>query len=372
MTESTISGTREERDDDHYVVLGGPGSPYSHKLRAVLRYRRIPHYWRVPNGPPLAPGSELAKTGKSVLPVLRYPDGSHHTDTTPLILELERRHPGRSVLPDDPALAFLARLIEDFADEWLVYAMFHFRWDRPEDVQFCAKRQIAGWLGAGRAQQIDQLAQVFTARQQSLLHAVGGPRENIAVYLRTYERLLDTLERMLEDSLFLFGSRPSIADFGIYGALSQCAVDPTTSRILRERAVRTYQWIQLIDDTSGLEGSWQEGEEPSAAVRALLEMVGEAYLPYLVALSDALARGEREIALAPWGIDYVRPVPPDQAGAVRPAGLHHQVRCLGWLRVALAELPDEARGRVEPWLEQTGCRDALAMPAGAVPPLLPS
>jgi glutathione S-transferase len=49
-------------------------------------------------------------------------------DSTPITRRLEEMYPGRSVLPSDPALAFIDYLIEDFGDEWCTKYMFHYRW----------------------------------------------------------------------------------------------------------------------------------------------------------------------------------------------------------------------------------------------------
>jgi glutathione S-transferase len=114
------------RSEEPLAILGAPGSPYSRKLRAVLRYRRIPHRWMIRGSrsdvgtpdPPVA-----------LLPVLVLPGrgGADEAaiDSTPLIRRLESMHEGRSVIPSDPAIAFVDALLEYYADEWVTKMMFN-------------------------------------------------------------------------------------------------------------------------------------------------------------------------------------------------------------------------------------------------------
>ena len=106
-----------------YVLHGFDPSPYSVKMRAILRYRRIPFVWKATGNPrDVAVAAGLSP----VIPVLQFPDGRLMNDSTPLAHALEREHPGeRSIVPDDPAQAYLNDLLEDFGDEWVTKMMFH-------------------------------------------------------------------------------------------------------------------------------------------------------------------------------------------------------------------------------------------------------
>src|SRR5437899_4803996 len=120
---------------DRIALSGAPGSPYTRKMLGLLRYRRIPYRLLPPSGPALA---GLPQPRVPLLPTFYLPDEGGElqavTDSTPIIRRLEREHAGRSLIPTDPALAVLDELIEDYADELLTQAMFHYRWSYAPEI----------------------------------------------------------------------------------------------------------------------------------------------------------------------------------------------------------------------------------------------
>ncbi len=327
-----------------YTLYGALGSPYSLKVRAVMRYRRIPHLWVHGHA---ATAAALKQVRAPVIPVVAYPDGTHHNDSTPLIYDLEARHDGRSIVPPDPAAAFLAHLIEDFADEWLTKAMFGYRW--LEDID---QIQMSRWLAfdamkGGGLETSQGFADMFRARQVGRMAIVGCTRENFPLIESTTRDVLAALEAHVTDAHFLFGTRPSLAEFGIYGQLSQLATDPTPDAMMRADFPYTYRWLSHIDDLSGIDGDWDAPGAIRPVVKQILRVAGQVYMPFLRANAAALGAGQETFAMEVDGLPYSQGV------------FKYQVKCLADLRARYAGLDPAVRAGIDPILEETGCLSAL-------------
>jgi len=328
-----------------YTIHGGLGSPYSMKMRAIFRYRHIPFVWKQID---MADRTIFAHVKAPVIPIVQFPDGSWHNDSTPMIYTLERLHAERSIVPSDPAQHFLAYLLEDMADEWGTKAMFHYRWFRERD-----QKQMSEWLafdrlaGHGRAT-IVKSAEMFRARQVGRMALVGCTQENAPIIEESAKQIMGALEAHVTEERYLFGTRPSLADFGWLGQLSQLAVDPTPDDLMREIAPYTFRWLMNLDDASGIEGEWRDPAAPlSRGVRALLRMAGEIYFPFLLANAKAFEKGEPTFSVSLLGKTYTQ-------GSFR-----YQQRCLWDLREAYKKLDGAARERLDPILGDAHCLEPL-------------
>jgi len=331
------------------TIVGAPGSPYSRKMRALLRYRRIPHVWVLNFS---NESKELPKPRVQLLPVLVFPgaDGrpaEASVDSTPLIRRLEREHAGRGVVPPDPVLAFLDALLEDYADEWLTKCMFHYRWAFEADAAY-ASQVLPRWSGIDRSDaEIAPLAEQFAKRQIGRLWVVGSNATTAPVIEASYRRLLALLDARLCEAPFVLGRRPAACDFGLFGQLTQLVhFDPTPMAIAREQSPRIAAWVDVVEDLSGLEVSSEDwlatGEIPDT-LRALLGEVGRVYAPFLLANARALERGDERVECT---ID-------ERLWVQQP--FPYQAKCLRALREGYTKLPAGERAAVDAALAGTGC-----------------
>jgi glutathione S-transferase len=323
----------------HYKLYGALGSPYSQKIRALLRYRRLPHVW-IDEG--AARQAALAQVRAPVIPVLEYPDGSFANDSTPLVYDLEARHPERGVVPPDPAQAFIAHLLEDFADEWLTKAMFGYRWLAEVDQVQMSRWLAFDTLKGGGIERSQGFAEQFRARQVGRMAIVGCTAENFPLIEASTRAVLTALEAHVTDNLYLFGTRPSLAEFGLFGQLSQLGTDPTPQALMRADYPYTYRWLAHIDDMSGSEGDWQPGFAP--VVAELVRIAGAVYAPFLAANADAALAGAETFRMEAMGLPY-------EQGTFK-----YQLKCLADLRSRYAALGDVERAAIDPLLEEAWLR----------------
>lgn len=339
---------------DHAPVtlLGAPGSPYTRKMLAALRYRRIPY--RLLIGSHRTP-TELPKPKPQLLPTFyfRKDDGSIEAvvDSTPLIRRFEREYDYRKIVPPDPAIAFLDYLLEDFADEWLTKAMFHYRWHFAADADQAGEILPRWSVKPATEAALEPVKAFIKDRQISRLYVVGSSDTTAAVIEAGYRRYLDAMKNHLEFHSFLMGARPGASDFAAYGQLTQLArFDPTPMSITLAEAPRVFAWTEVMEDLSGIEpaeSDWVSREKIPPTLRALFAEMGRGYVPVMLANEAAVTRGAKRVETEVEGMPWVQePFP-------------YQAKCVQWIRGEYAALDAGARQAVSSVLAGTGCETLL-------------
>jgi len=336
------------------TIIGVPASPYTRKMLAVLRYRRIPFKFLISQGK-----NNLPRPKVSLIPILYFKDSQGHLepaiDSTPIIRKLEIEYPGRSVIPKDPATSFLNYLLEDYGDEWVTKAMFHYRWAYLQDADMAGS--ILPFYQGGISQSNQKavaLKKTFSERQISRLGVVGSNETTKDVIEDSFMEFLTCLDNLLQSHPFLLGTRPRSCDFAFFGQLTQLAqFDPTPSNIIIKRFPRIHAWVSTMEDLSGLdvpENCDLELQALGTRLRDLLAEVGRTYVPVMLRNEEAITSGKTEFETLvrdkPW----------------RQKVFPYQSKCLHWLRIEFSKLEPAERQKIYEIFEGTGCELLINKP----------
>jgi len=328
-----------------YRVFGAELSPYSVKVRSYCRYKGIPHEWIIRGPATMETFKQYAKL--PLIPLVVTPEGKGIQDSTPIIEKLEALFPEPSIHPDDPALAFLSALIEEFGDEWGNKWMFHYRWWREVD-QLSAGRRLAELMAPPGLsdEQLDGAAKGIVERMKGRTYFVGSSEKNADAIEESWHRGLEILEAHLAERPYLFGARPSFGDFGLWGQVYNASADPTCGGHVRDKAPAVLAWVERILDPKA-EGEFEPWSTLEPTLMPFLsEQVGALFLPWSDANAKSLEAGEESFSVDLAG----------RAWEQQPQKYH--ARSLAAIRQRYADVADKSA--LDPILKASGCDNWLA------------
>ena len=338
-------------------VFGAPASPYTQKIISILRYRHIPYevFWGdVPGKLSRLGDIELPKP--ILLPTLLLKDENGKLkatiDTTPIIRRFENEYPKRKLLPDDPALSFINYLLEDFGDEWVTKYMFHYRWYFDEDADNASTILPLSDIAVNMPDEtLKDVKKIIHDRQTGRLWVVGSNDTTANLIDTSYRRFLKLMDDHLSVSKFLFGEKPSSADFAIFGQLTQLiGFDPTSREIAYDTALRLVSWQDLMADLSGHDvenSNWTLLEESPASLKEIMREFGRMYVPALIANANAIMQDEET-----WETEI-------DGSVWKQRAFPYQAKCLKWIKEEFDALNENDQSRVKTFLDGTGCEILL-------------
>jgi len=328
---------------DGYRIIGAEMSPYSVKVRSYFRYKAIPHQWILRNA---ASQTEYEKHARiPIIPLVVTPEGTGIQDSTPIIERIEKLYPEPSIHPDDPVARFISALVEEFGDEWGNKWMFHYRWARDVD-QISSAGRIARMRGSDTSEEKHAaFAGQIRARMVDRVWFVGSNAVTAPQIEAGFLDMLGLLDNHLAGRPYLFGGRPALGDFGLWGQIYEMWTDPTAGAIIGGGAPHVLDWVHRMLWPRA-EGAFEAWSTLGPTLMPILtKQVGAQFMPWTCANEKALAEAKEEFSVTLG----------DKVWTQKPQKYH--ARSLGMLRAKYADIADKAA--LDPVLEAAGCLAGL-------------
>lgn len=344
---------------DRHILYGAEFSLYTGKVRSYLRYKRIP-FDEVLSSLKVYRNIIVPNTGVRFVPVVQTPDGRFLQDTSHIIDTLETIFPERPVIPASPSQRLASLLLELHGDEWLLIPAMHYRWNH-DNFPFIFE-EFGSTIFPGYPKFLQRmLGKRIGARFAGFLPMLGITDDNDEAIEDWYENdFLVALNRHFESHDFLFGSAPTIGDFGFMGPLyAHLYRDPYPGTLMRKAAPNVAAWIERMNKAQDCDGKLLSNDEVPATLTPIFKRMFDEQWPVLT---------DTALRLDQWAKETEGPLVPRQIGkhefrignvtearAVLPYSVWMMQRALDCYR----SMSDIDRQQADAFLEDVGGLDAL-------------
>ncbi|UZD65252.1 glutathione S-transferase family protein [Marinobacter sp. AN1] len=353
--------------DSVHRLYGVPHSLYTGIARCYLRTQGI-EYVELPTSHPDFAGRIMPVIQRSIIPVLETTGGEVVQDSLDIIDHFERQGVRYSAYPQGLLQSVLGVIITYYGTQALLPHAMHYRWTYRDRQEGFLRDQFAAGIGP-------EMADKVMSRMNSYLPQLGVTDHTIPEIEASFEQLLETLNAHFAEHPYLFGGRPSLADYGLIGPMfAHLGRDPVPENLMKTRAPKVFRWVERMT-APGLDTpefpDYGDDFLPSDAIpetlEPLLRQVADEIFPMLtdkLAFLDTLVAEHQPEDGQPVSAKphqrYVGAVETAFRGVPVQAGV--QPYLLYVLRKAdemLAESPAEEQARVREALTVRGLVEAL-------------
>lgn len=328
------------------VHYGWLVSPYSAKTRSYLKYKGLDVRDVEPSVFQMM-GMIQRAVGRVIMPTVRLPDGTWLQDSSVIIDHFEAATPEPTILPPGPTQRLASSLLEVFSDEWLPMAALYYRWSIPENVAF-AKTDFARsglpWVPRfiGR-----RLIASFAHKMESYLEVLGIDDTTSPGVVDTVQLVLSTLEGHLAQSPYLFGGRPSLGDFSLFGPLWAHLYRDPGSRHLFDETPHVRRWFDDLLSGAPVRGEFMADDEVSPALSPLFACVLTEQWPWIQTLVKAI---DDHCTQHPSAARVPRALGEADFEIQGRAGRRKLITFVQWKAQRARDAYTEAAGSADPWL----------------------
>jgi len=262
------------KDMNKLIFFAQEASFFSAMVRPMLRYKKISYI-----EPLYIKGifsDVFRKTGSVQMPQIETTQGVIIQDTTLICDYLEDNYPEKSMLPTSPIQLTVSRIIQEFANDFMILPAMHYRWNfKLTNWKICyyefAQMAIPRYLFFLKP----IVAANITPKIEMAYRKMGGlDKDFLPEIEKWYLNFLEKLNVHFSHHKYLLGNKPSIADCALMGPLyAHLGRDAYPKKIMLRVAPKVYQWVRRMNEPDHSDTDYMINDTIPETLLPILELI---------------------------------------------------------------------------------------------------